>query len=119
MRYDLTIPIKNLEGVQIADAETPAGLTLRTVLARTALWVIRHKPPSALEKLAAYALARISLENVRQPDAQMPDFPLGLTMGMMLSIPMFLIGAWLVWRGLKKPPAPVDDEAAAEASAAE
>jgi phosphatidylglycerol:prolipoprotein diacylglycerol transferase len=56
--------------------------------------------------LAGYGLARVSLENVRQPDAQMPDFPLGLTMGMMLSIPMILVGAWLVWRGLHRPPAP-------------
>jgi phosphatidylglycerol:prolipoprotein diacylglycerol transferase len=56
--------------------------------------------------LAGYALARISLENVRQPDAQMPNFPLGLTMGMMLSIPMLLIGAFLIWRGLNRPPAP-------------
>jgi uncharacterized membrane protein len=34
--------------------------------------------------------------------------------------PMFLIGAFLVWRGLKRPPAPADvDEPAAEAPAAE
>ncbi len=69
--------------------------------------------------LMGYALARISLENVRQPDAQMPNFPLGLTMGMMLSAPMFLAGAWLIWRGLRKPPAPVDEEPALEAPAAE
>jgi phosphatidylglycerol:prolipoprotein diacylglycerol transferase len=68
--------------------------------------------------LLGYALARISLENVRQPDRQMPDFPLGLTMGMMLSIPMFLGGAWLIWRGLNKPPAP-PAEAAPEAASAE
>jgi phosphatidylglycerol:prolipoprotein diacylglycerol transferase len=59
--------------------------------------------------LVGYALARISLENVRQPDVQMPNFPLGLTMGMMLSAPMLLIGAWLIWRGLHKPPAPIED----------
>jgi len=53
--------------------------------------------------LVGYALARISLENVRQPDFYMPHFPLGLTMGMMLSAPMFLIGAWLIWRGMKEP----------------
>ncbi len=56
--------------------------------------------------LVGYALARISLENVRQPDRQMPNFPLGLTMGMMLSIPMVLIGVWMIWRGLRRPPAP-------------
>ena len=53
--------------------------------------------------LACYALFRISLENVRQPDDWMPNFPLGLTMGMILSIPMFLAGVWLVWRALKRP----------------
>jgi phosphatidylglycerol:prolipoprotein diacylglycerol transferase len=53
--------------------------------------------------LIGYGLIRISLENVRQPDSWMPVFPFGLTMGMMLSTPMVLIGAWLVWRGLKEP----------------
>ena len=53
--------------------------------------------------LACYALFRISLENVRQPDEGMPNFPLGLTMGMILSIPMFLVGAWMIWRALKRP----------------
>jgi phosphatidylglycerol---prolipoprotein diacylglyceryl transferase len=50
-----------------------------------------------------YGLIRISLENVREPDSWMPHFPFGLTMGMMLSAPMVLIGAWLIWRGLKEP----------------
>jgi phosphatidylglycerol:prolipoprotein diacylglycerol transferase len=50
-----------------------------------------------------YGLARISLENVRQPDEGMPNFPLGLTMGMILSLPMVLGGAWLIWRGLSEP----------------
>ena len=35
----------------------------------------------------------------------MPHFPLGLTMGMMLSMPMVLVGAWLIWRGAQEPPA--------------
>ena len=52
---------------------------------------------------ACYALFRIALENVRQPDEGMPNFPLGLTMGMILSIPMFLFGAWLIWRALRRP----------------
>jgi phosphatidylglycerol:prolipoprotein diacylglycerol transferase len=56
--------------------------------------------------LAGYGLARVSLESVRQPDPQLPDFPFGLTMGTMLSIPMIVIGAWLIWRGLRKAPAP-------------
>ena len=63
--------------------------------------------------LAGYGLARIALENVRNPDANMPDFPLGLTMGMMLSTPMLLVGGWLLWRAFKTPPAPVIDAPAA------
>lgn len=50
-----------------------------------------------------YAVCRIALENVREPDAYMPNFPLGLTMGMMLSIPMAIGGAWLIWRGMSEP----------------
>ncbi|PQA86166.1 prolipoprotein diacylglyceryl transferase [Hyphococcus luteus] len=48
--------------------------------------------------LAGYAVSRIIVENFRMPDAHMPDFPLGLTMGMMLSTPMFILGLWLIWR---------------------
>jgi phosphatidylglycerol:prolipoprotein diacylglycerol transferase len=33
----------------------------------------------------------------------MPNFPFGLTMGMLLSAPMILVGAWLIWRGLNEP----------------
>ena len=53
--------------------------------------------------LAGYGAIRISLENVREPDSYMPHFPLGLTMGMMLSAPMVVAGAILIWRGLKQP----------------
>ena len=49
-----------------------------------------------------YGLFRIAIETVREPDAGMPDFPLGLTMGMILSIPMVLAGAWLIWRGMRE-----------------
>jgi phosphatidylglycerol:prolipoprotein diacylglycerol transferase len=48
--------------------------------------------------LAGYAVSRIIVENFREPDAHMPDFPLGLTMGMMLSVPMLAFGVWLIWR---------------------
>ncbi|WP_411818735.1 prolipoprotein diacylglyceryl transferase [Hyphococcus sp. DH-69] len=48
--------------------------------------------------LAGYALSRIIVENFREPDAHMPDFPLGLTMGMLLSVPMLLLGLWMIWR---------------------
>jgi len=54
--------------------------------------------------IAGYGLARTSLENVREPDSYMPNFPFGLTMGMILSIPMIAVGAWMVWRGIKQGP---------------
>lgn len=48
--------------------------------------------------VAGYGLVRILLENVRTPDAQMPDFLRHwITMGMILSIPMVLIGGFLIW----------------------
>jgi phosphatidylglycerol:prolipoprotein diacylglycerol transferase len=46
----------------------------------------------------------MSLENVRQPDKGLEHLPLGLTMGMILSIPMLLAGLYLIWRALRKPP---------------
>ncbi|RAK60141.1 prolipoprotein diacylglyceryl transferase [Phenylobacterium hankyongense] len=67
--------------------------------------------------IAGYGIIRISLENVREPDAYMPHFPLGLTMGMMLSAPMVLAGLFLVWRGMREPLPPARPvEAAAPAS---
>ena len=54
--------------------------------------------------LLGYGLIRATLENVRQPDAGLDHLPLGLTMGMILSTPMMLIGAWLIWRAWSRPP---------------
>lgn len=55
--------------------------------------------------LFGYGLARASLENVRQPDAGLENLPLGLTMGMILSTPMMIIGLFLIWRAWSRPPA--------------
>lgn len=46
--------------------------------------------------LLVYGFARIALEGVRQPDLGMPEFPFGLTMGMILSLPMILAGLLLL-----------------------
>jgi phosphatidylglycerol---prolipoprotein diacylglyceryl transferase len=56
--------------------------------------------------LIGYGAIRIVLETVRNPDEGMPDFPLGLTMGMILSVPMILVGAFLLWRAfhVARPP---------------
>jgi len=64
--------------------------------------------------LTFYALFRILLESVREPDRGMPDFPFGLTMGTMLSIPMLVAGlaliAWSRRDAALAPVAPLDDE---------
>jgi phosphatidylglycerol---prolipoprotein diacylglyceryl transferase len=54
--------------------------------------------------LVCYGLIRLSLEFVREPDAHMPEALRGyLTMGMLLSLPMIALGAWLIRRALKAP----------------
>lgn len=58
---------------------------------------------------AFYGLVRIGLENVRQPDAGLENLPLGLTMGIYLSIPMLAFGLWLIWRGMREPLPPASE----------
>jgi phosphatidylglycerol:prolipoprotein diacylglycerol transferase len=54
-----------------------------------------------------YGVIRILLENVRNPDEQMlPFFKNVITMGELLSLPMVIGGAWLIWRALKTPDEP-------------
>jgi phosphatidylglycerol:prolipoprotein diacylglycerol transferase len=54
--------------------------------------------PGLLTGLAAlgYALARIAMEFFREPDPQIEQLPYGLTMGMVLSAPMAVIGIALM-----------------------
>ncbi len=54
--------------------------------------------------LLGYGLSRAALETVRQPDVGLDALPFGLTMGMILSTPMILVGAWLIWRAHSRPP---------------
>jgi len=54
--------------------------------------------------LLGYGLSRVALENVRQPDAGLDNFPLGLTMGILLSLPMIGVGGWLIWRARNRAP---------------
>lgn len=54
--------------------------------------------------LVFYGLFRALLETVREPDSHMPAALQGyITMGMLLSIPMILLGAWLIRRALMQP----------------
>lgn len=54
--------------------------------------------------LLMYGIGRSIVENFRLPDSFASDLPLGLTMGMILSTPMWLGGIWLVWNALKPKP---------------
>jgi phosphatidylglycerol---prolipoprotein diacylglyceryl transferase len=54
--------------------------------------------------LLCYGIFRLSLEFVREPDAHLPQALQGyVTMGMLLSVPMVAIGAWLIRRALQAP----------------
>ncbi|MBJ6134205.1 prolipoprotein diacylglyceryl transferase [Ochrobactrum sp. Q0168] len=49
--------------------------------------------------VTGYGLSRIAVEFFREPDAQLGYLVGGwLTMGMVLSVPMVLIGLWAIWR---------------------
>lgn len=50
---------------------------------------------------AGYALARIGCEFFRQPDIQIGFLAGGLTMGMLLSLPMLLLGSILIARAVR------------------
>lgn len=88
------------------------GLLLFGILA-LAVWKFRllSKPGYVTGLfLVGYGVIRASLENVRQPDAGFDHLPFGLTMGMILSIPMVLVGAWLIWRAWKTAPVVEESE---------
>jgi phosphatidylglycerol:prolipoprotein diacylglycerol transferase len=53
--------------------------------------------------IALYGLARITGEHFREPDPQLGFLWGGLTMGMLLSLPMIIIGAILIVKALRKP----------------
>jgi phosphatidylglycerol:prolipoprotein diacylglycerol transferase len=50
-----------------------------------------------------YAAIRFGLENFREPDSYLGYFSFGLTMGQILSIPLFAFGLFLVARALSRP----------------
>lgn len=53
--------------------------------------------------LLFYAFGRTVSEQFRQPDAFIQALPEWITMGQILSLPMWVGGAFLVWNALKKP----------------
>lgn len=57
--------------------------------------------------IAGYGFARIFVEFFREPDIQIGYLAGGLTMGMILSFPMILVGGFLIWRANFPRPAKV------------
>ena len=51
--------------------------------------------------LLFYAFGRTVSEQFREPDAFVRGLPEWITMGQILSLPMWFGGAWLVWNALK------------------
>jgi phosphatidylglycerol---prolipoprotein diacylglyceryl transferase len=81
------------------------GLLLFIVLA-VAVWQFRTLRKPGLTTgifLIGYAACRTFVENFRKPDDFVQGLPSFLTMGMLLSIPMLVIGAWLIVRATRAP----------------
>jgi len=76
------------------------GLVLFGVL----WWLSRRRQPDGLITgafIGLYGVFRFVVEFFREPDAQL-GYVLGpFTMGQILSAPLVLVGAWLVWRALR------------------
>jgi phosphatidylglycerol:prolipoprotein diacylglycerol transferase len=56
--------------------------------------------------LAGYGVARIFVEFFREPDAFLGFLRFGTTMGQWLSLPMLVVGAYLIWRARRLEPQP-------------
>ena len=79
------------------------GLFLFIVIA-IAVWAFRAlRRPGMVTGifLIGYAFGRSVAERFRMPDSFVEGLPDWLTMGTMLSIPMVLLGVFLIWRSLK------------------
>jgi phosphatidylglycerol---prolipoprotein diacylglyceryl transferase len=82
---------------------------LEGILMFIVLWVMfwktdaRYQPGKLVGTgLIIYGLSRSLLELLRQPDAGMENLPWGLTMGQTLSLPMLLVGLYLVATAKKR-----------------
>lgn len=61
-------------------------------------WCRKHTGLISGTFLLGYAAVRVFVEQFREPDAQLGFLWLGLTMGQWLSVPIILLGIWLVGR---------------------
>ncbi|GLH82229.1 prolipoprotein diacylglyceryl transferase [Bradyrhizobium sp. SSBR45G] len=80
------------------------GLLLFCILAAMIRFGALKRPGFILGSfIGLYGAARIVSELFREPDPQLGFLWQGLTMGMLLSVPMLIVGAILVARALRKP----------------
>ncbi len=85
------------------------GLVLFVVLRLLSHGLLKLKSPGFVSGafVAGYGLARILVEFFREPDAHIGYLAGGwLTMGMVLSLPMVLIGVWAMLRASRSAPNP-------------
>ena len=81
------------------------GLVLFAVLAWLAFGTRALERPGLLGGVffAGYGIARIIAEMFREPDVHLGFLAAGTTMGQLLSLPLVLVGAWLIHRALRTP----------------
>ncbi len=82
-----------------------AGLEGVALFAIVWLFSAKKRPTGAVGGLFAllYGSFRFLVEFVRQPDPQLGFIAFDwLTMGQLLSLPLMLIGAWLLWRAYRR-----------------
>ena len=89
------------------------GLLLLALLAGAMRWGALKRPGLVTGVFAAgYGLTRIFCELFREPDVQLGFLWGGLTMGMLLSIPLILVGAGFIFYAMRTPAvAPTHDAA--------
>ena len=86
-------------------------LALEGLVLFAILWLYsrRPRPVGAVSGLflVCYGSFRLLVEFVREPDAHLGYLAFGwVTMGQVLSVPMILLGAWLLWRAADSVSAP-------------
>ena len=81
------------------------GLVLCAVLALLIRAGALKRPGFVMGSFAVgYAVARSFCELFREPDPQLGFLWGGLTMGMVLSVPLLLFGAVMIWTAMRRPP---------------
>ncbi len=113
--WAVTFPCDRLIGEGLAAVPRHPSQIYEAVLEGLVLFVILRIASHRLQALSRPGLAtgifllgygafRSFVENFREPDEGLESLPFDLTMGMILSTPMWLIGGYLVWRALSRPP---------------